>query len=276
MRSVGESIVAAARRWLLSAAGAPVVAAQRIVLVERADRANEQTQNALLKALEEPSDRHAFILVADEPARLLPTIRSRAQPLRIGPVPRDELAAFLVDRRGLPIDQADALARIAYGLSGTAQAYADNAELITWRRRVQTELLSLLSRGRADRFGAVRDLLDETTRLGVAPAPEAEGDDDAPRTPASVQREAALLVIEAWLALARDLLVSAAGRPGLAPSGELAPEVAELGRRVGPTPLVRVIGMLERAFDGLRENAAPRLTLEAAMLAWPTLPNGAR
>ena len=271
MRSTGESIVGAARRWLLEAAGAPVVAAQRIVLVERADRANEQTQNALLKALEEPGDRHAFILVADEPARLLPTIRSRAQPLRIGPVPREELISFLMDRRGLPLDQADALARIANGLSGTAQAYADNAELITWRRRVQTELLSLLERGRADRFGAIRDLLDETTRLGVPATPELEPDGDAPRTPASVQREAALLLVEAWLSLARDLLVAAAGRPELAPSGELAPQVDDLGRRVGTAPLARMIAMLERAFDALRENAAPRLALEAAMLAWPML-----
>lgn len=276
MRSTGESIVGAARRWLLEAAGAPVVAPQRIVLVERADRANEQTQNALLKALEEPTDRHAFILVADEPARLLPTIRSRAQPLRIGPVPREELIAHLMDRRGLPHDQADALARIAGGLSGSAQAYADNAELIAWRRRVQTELLSLLELGRAERFGAVRDLIDETTRLGVPPTPEAEPDGDAPRTPASVQREAALLLVEVWLSLARDLLVAAAGRAELAPSGELAPQVADLGRRVGTGPMVAMIGLLERAFDGLRENAAPRLTLETAMLAWPMLPARSR
>ena len=62
-RRSGESIVAAARRWLLEAAGAPVVAERRIVLIEDADRAGEQIQNALLKALEEPTDRHAFILV---------------------------------------------------------------------------------------------------------------------------------------------------------------------------------------------------------------------
>ncbi|HSI99317.1 MAG TPA: hypothetical protein VLA59_02905, partial [Patescibacteria group bacterium] len=78
-RSTGESIVAAARRWLLEAAGAPVVADRRVILIERADHASEQIQNALLKALEEPTDRHTFILVADDPSRLLPTIRSRCQ-----------------------------------------------------------------------------------------------------------------------------------------------------------------------------------------------------
>ena len=72
-RASGESIVAVARRWLLDAAGAPIAAARRVVLIEHADRANEQIQNALLKALEEPTDRHVFILVADEPGALLPT-----------------------------------------------------------------------------------------------------------------------------------------------------------------------------------------------------------
>jgi len=276
MRATGESIVGAARRWLLESAGAPVLAPQRIVLIERADRANEQTQNALLKALEEPNERHAFVLVADEPARLLPTIRSRSQPMRIGPVPRAELAAHLQDDLALPRDQADALARIANGLAGTARAYAEHADLLAWRRRLQNELLSLLDRGRAERFASARDLLDETVRLGAPPTADLGPDDEAPRTPASIQREAALLMVDAWLSLARDLLVAAADRAELAPSGELAPQVSELGPRIGVEPLVRSIGVLERAFDGLRENAAPRLTLEAAMLAWPMRGDSAR
>jgi DNA polymerase-3 subunit delta' len=174
-RAVGESIVAVARRWLLEAAGAPIVASRRIVLIEGADAANEQVQNAMLKALEEPTDRHTFILVADEPSHLLPTIRSRCQPLRIGPVARDELVGHLMERVGLPADQAEALARLANGLAGTAVGLADRADLIEWRRRVQAQLLELADRGRAERFGVVGDLLDEAARLhALAPAPSAE------------------------------------------------------------------------------------------------------
>ena len=270
-RSTGESIVAAARRWLLDAAGAPVVGERRVVLIERADRANEQAQNALLKTLEEPTDRHTFILVADEPSRLLPTVRSRCQPLRIGPVPRAELMAFLVDVERLPADQAEALAAISNGLSGTARAYAGDGQLLTWRRRIQTELLALLDRGPADRFAAVRELLDETVRLRPVPLIEvsAEAEGDAPRTPASAQREAALVLVDAWLALSRDLLVAAAERPGLAPSGELAPDVGRIGSRLGTAPMAAMIRLLERIHDGLRENAAPKLALETAMLTWP-------
>jgi DNA polymerase III gamma/tau subunit len=267
-RSSGESIVAAARRWLLGAAGAPVVAARRVVLIEHADRANEQIQNALLKALEEPTDRHTFVLVADEPRGLLPTIRSRCQPLRIGSVPREELMAFLMDRRRLPADQADVLARISGGLTGTALAFADEPELLGWRRRVQAELLSLLERGRADRFGSARDLLDEAVRLGT---PAEDVPDEEARTPASAQRNAAMLIVDVWLALSRDLLVAAAGRGELAHSRELAPGLEAVSARIGTAAMSRMITMLERVHGGLRENASPRLALEAAMLAWPML-----
>jgi DNA polymerase III gamma/tau subunit len=270
-RSSGESIVAAARRWLLDAAGAPVVGERRVVLIERADRANEQTQNALLKTLEEPTDRHTFILVADEPSRLLPTIRSRSQSLRIGPVPRDVLLGLLMDRRLLPADQAETLATLANGLPGLALRYADRQDVLDWRRRVQAELLALLERGRADRFGAVGDLLDEASRLD-APAPVATDDESEPgRTPAALQRAGAARLVEVWLGLSRDLLVAAAGRSRLAPSGELAPEIDRLGARIGIPALVAMIQLLERVHDGLRENAAPRLALEVAMLAWPQL-----
>jgi DNA polymerase-3 subunit delta' len=266
-RSTGESIVAAARRWLLEAAGAPIVADRRVILIERADQASEQIQNALLKALEEPTDRHTFILVADDPSRLLPTIRSRCQPLRIGSVPLADLRDHLMDVERLPEDQAVALARISGGLAGTAIAYARDGQLLSWRRRTQLQLTSLLERGRAERFASVRDLIDEAAAFVPA-----RGDDEEARTPASVQREAALRVVGAWIGLSRDLLVAAAGRAELTPSAELADELGALGRRIGVSPLLAMVDHLERVQAGLAENAAPRLALESAMLRWPMLP----
>lgn len=267
LRGTGESIVSAARRWLGDAAGSPVVADRRVVLIERADQASEQIQNALLKVLEEPTARHTFVLVADEPGRLLPTVRSRCQPLRIGPVARDELTAHLVDVMRLPADLADALARIAGGLSGTALAYARDDERLAWRRRTQITLLSLLDRGRADRFAAARDLVDEASAFVAAPQAT---DEDGARTPASVKREAAAAVVECWIALTRDLLVAVAGRPELAPGAELGDGIPEAAGRLTATELVRMAALLERVHAGLRDNAAPALSLEVAMLAWPT------
>jgi hypothetical protein len=173
-----------------------------------------------------------------------------------------------MDHRLLPADQAQTLASLANGLSGLAVRYADRRDVLDWRRRVQAELLALLERDRADRFTAVGDLLDEAARLEAPPSGPVDSEVDA-RVAPSAQRGAALLVTEVWLALARDLLLAAAGRPLLAPSGELAPEIGRLGARIGTAPLVAMVRLLERIHDGLRENGSPRLALEVAMLAWP-------
>jgi DNA polymerase III, delta subunit len=248
-----------------------MVADRRVVVIDGADRANEQTQNALLKVLEEPTDRHTFVLVADEPQRLLPTIRSRSRQLRIGPVPRADLVAHLMDRMRLPADLAEVLAQMSGGLVGSAIGFVEQSSRLEWRRRVARELLALLERGRADRFAAVRELLDDAGRLASPPmsgaADDVEG--DGPRTPASAQRDAAVLIVDAWLSVTRDLLVASVGRAELAPSRELVPELERLAGHIGPGELSEMVGMLERIHEALRQNAAPRLALEAAMLNWP-------
>jgi DNA polymerase III gamma/tau subunit len=270
-RATGESIVASARRWLLASAGAPIAAEQRVILIEDADRANEQTQNALLKALEEPSARQMFILVADEPGRLLPTIRSRAQPLRVGPVPKAQLRDWLVEHEHQAADRAASVARLAGGLTGRAIGYARAGEVLRWREQTQRELLGLLPSGRAERFDSVRHLLDSAAKLGLPPEEESVDppDDEPPRPAGAAQRAAALQVISAWRDLARDLLMVATGRPQLA-AAEHGAELEQAARSIDRRTLVDFLGLAGRIADGLRENAAPRLALEVAMLAWPT------
>ena len=175
---------------------------------------------------------------------------------------------------GCPVDQAEDLARIAGGMPGTAIGYARSPAAVDWRRRTQRELLSLVDRGRADRFGSVRDLLDDAARLGSQPpaegGDEAPADGEAPRPTSAAQREAALLIVEAWLGLARDLLLAAAGRPEIATTATLLPDLEAVAGRIGQPAIRAFIAELERIRDALRLNAAPRLALEVAMLAWPS------
>jgi DNA polymerase III gamma/tau subunit len=274
-RTTGESIVAAARRWLLGAATAPVAGELRVVVIEHADQANEAIQNALLKALEEPAARQMFVLVAEDPSRLLPTIRSRAQALRVGPVQHGQLQEWLVDRERLPADLAEDVARIAGGLAGRAIGYARNPALLEWRRRTQAELVSLLQRGPADRFASVPDLLDAAASLGAPAQESAEIVEDEPvKLAGAQQRAAALLVVEAWQALARDMLMVTAGRHDLAVVSRQVPDVAAVAAQLERSSITAFIDLLERVGEGLRANAAPRLAMERAMLAWPRLPAG--
>jgi len=58
-------------------------AGYRVIVVRPADAMNVSTQNALLKCLEEPPAETLFLLVTGSPHKLLPTIRSRCQPVAI-------------------------------------------------------------------------------------------------------------------------------------------------------------------------------------------------
>ncbi len=58
----------------------------RTVIVDPADDMNRNAANALLKSLEEPPERTLFLIVVHQPSRLLPTIRSRCQTIRLRPL----------------------------------------------------------------------------------------------------------------------------------------------------------------------------------------------
>jgi DNA polymerase-3 subunit delta' len=65
--------------------------AWRVVIVDSADDLNVSAANALLKSLEEPPVRGLFLLIAAEPSRLLPTIRSRCRRLDLEPLAPEPL-----------------------------------------------------------------------------------------------------------------------------------------------------------------------------------------
>lgn len=68
---------------------------RRVYIIDNADRMNHQAQNALLKLLEEPAPHVHFILISHHAEQLLPTVRSRAQLLRVPPVSRDQSLELL-------------------------------------------------------------------------------------------------------------------------------------------------------------------------------------
>jgi DNA polymerase-3 subunit delta' len=67
----------------------------RIVIIDPADDLNRNAANAILKILEEPPRRALFLVLSHAPGKLLPTIRSRCQPLRLSPLGDDDLAQAL-------------------------------------------------------------------------------------------------------------------------------------------------------------------------------------
>lgn len=67
----------------------------KVVVVEPAEAMTAAAANALLKTLEEPAESTYLLLIAHQPDRLLPTIRSRCQSLVLSPPPADAVLEWL-------------------------------------------------------------------------------------------------------------------------------------------------------------------------------------
>ncbi len=91
----------------------PFQGRRKVILVGDAERlivqqASQEAANALLKVLEEPPEDTVLILTTSEPQALLPTIRSRLVPLRVGRVGDKVVRAFL-KRETDPAPEGEAL-----------------------------------------------------------------------------------------------------------------------------------------------------------------------
>jgi len=80
-------------KWLYQK---PYWGQRRVVVINEAHYLNRESGNALLKTLEEPPAYAIIILVADT-STLLPTIVSRCQPVRFGPLSADYIKRVLVE-----------------------------------------------------------------------------------------------------------------------------------------------------------------------------------
>jgi len=125
----------------------PLRGAWRVFLIDSIDRANEQAANSLLKTLEEPPPHLVLILTARNPYDLLPTIRSRAVPLRLGRLTDAEMRAFVASRR---LDQPERRSKLAEGSPGVAVSI----DLEVYDRRRTAMLALLRTAAGLDPFGA--------------------------------------------------------------------------------------------------------------------------
>ncbi|MDF1869478.1 MAG: AAA family ATPase [Phycisphaerales bacterium] len=67
----------------------------KVFIVDESELLNSQTQNAILKTLEEPPPGTVIILVTSNEDRLLPTIRSRCQRVAFAPLDDDAMRAWI-------------------------------------------------------------------------------------------------------------------------------------------------------------------------------------
>ena len=111
----------------------PYQAGKRICFIDGAQLMNDQSQNALLKTLEEPPSHTLFFLLADSTSPLKPTILSRCQLFRVDSLSREDIAVLLDRRLSIGYEEALTYATLSQGNPGQALALAGDEEFRTMR-----------------------------------------------------------------------------------------------------------------------------------------------
>jgi DNA polymerase III subunit delta' len=111
-------------------------AGYRVLVIRPADALHPAAANALLKTLEEPPPSTLIVLATGQPARLLPTIRSRCRTLALAAPPQESALRWLRDQG---VESPDVALATAGGAPLLARDLADPAET-EFRRRLLAEL----------------------------------------------------------------------------------------------------------------------------------------
>jgi DNA polymerase-3 subunit delta' len=274
---------------------APVGRRWQVMIVEDADRLTDQAANALLKAIEEPTDRTVWMLCAPTVEDLLPTIRSRCRLVTLTTPSAEEVAAFLTRIDDVDPALAAYCARASQGHIGRARALARDEGARNRRKEVVSIPARLTSL--ASCMNAAQNLVETTQEeadliTGELDARE-RADLDAsygvvergrrPReyAPALAALERAqktrakrrhLDLVDRGLmdlvSVYRDAVAVASGATGPLVNEELRNDVEQIVRSSSPELNLRRIGWIFEAREQMLEfNVPVTLALESLMVA---------
>jgi DNA polymerase-3 subunit delta' len=222
------------------AAYRPFEGRRRVVIVEQADALMSEAQNALLKTLEEPPPGSVFVLITTRPDVLLPTVRSRCQRLRFGPLGAADVAAVLMRDHGFTAADAKAAAAASGGSVG--QALSEDTEDALAAREAAARLLQS-----AASSGDPRRRLD-----GAKALVGGSGDRD--------ELSRRLLAMSSLL---RDLgLLSTEGDVSALANADLEPQLRALQRSYDADRALAAFAVVDKALDALDRNASPKVVAD--------------
>ncbi len=213
---------------------------ERVYIFSDADFMKEAA-NSLLKILEEPPDFATILLLTDNPAALLPTIRSRCMHLRLSPLTVQEVEDYLAKvRPEWKARERALIARISGGGLGRARGF-DLAAYLAARQDALTLLAPAMgARDHSDLFKAT-----DTYRSG------AEGK-------AKID-----VVIRTLYSLLEDLLFLKSGTPDLVRNQDILAELNRMSEQVDFPWIVTATQRLGELESGMRRNLLRTLALDS-------------
>jgi len=220
----------------------PYMAPYKVVLIINFEDANPNSQNALLKTLEEAPGFAVLLLTAENGEQLLPTIVSRCEILRLRPLPVSAVTDFLT-ARGVEADKSRLLAHLSGGCPGFALRLSVDQTALAFRTEKLNDLRRLLVEKRHERFHYAEKLAKDKDSF----------------------RQTLLI----WLSYWRDVLLKTSGAQAALINIDRAEEIENLVYEVD-RPLARAITeSLEKTIERLENNVNPRLLAEVTLMDWP-------
>ncbi len=221
---------------IASAHLSPVEARRQVFIVRHAEAMNEASANRLLKTLEEPPGATSFVLTTQSPSRLLPTIQSRCQWLRFGPVPEgvaiDRLAAELPE---LSRDVIAAAVSLSDGRYGWAKTVLSHPRLLEIRTAVLHTAASLPSMELIQALLCAEQFIDAAEQWWLTVAGEDLGPEALRRQRDRVLRAQVGALLSVLLSWFRDLaLASAKADAAELVNADWAEQLGQAAQRMDP------------------------------------------
>jgi DNA polymerase III subunit delta' len=269
-------------RVIRGAAYRPFEGERRVFVIEAAEAMGDESQNALLKTLEEPPPFVHLVLLSAEPAALLATVTSRCAPVRFTPLPPETVEQRLAGATDAPERERAAAARLCFGdverarflvsapgreLRARAEACARAARAGTMEERSWLAILEA-AQAAGERAGAkaaerAREREEAAGRPEARRRREAEG--AARRVGRAGRTEAldlSLALCGAWF---RDLGAVAEDAPGLALNVDRLDELREDAEGLDSRAPRRAAELVLETRRNLRVNVSEELALEALL-----------
>jgi DNA polymerase-3 subunit delta' len=273
-------------RIIRAASYRPFEGGKRVFVVEAAEAMRDESQNALLKTLEEPPGYVHLILLSSESEALLETIASRCQPVDFAPLSAEVLEELLADGPEASNMQTDsahrseemsAAARLAAGdlerarlLLGprgrevredvercASAALAGEVASAPWKR-----LLERAEAAGEDVEANTREVLEEEAKAGIKRTARdiAEESKRAGRRRRTEILDLALELCAAWL---RDLAAVASGAEDVAFNRDRLDLLRTQAAELDPARARRGAEAVQETRRGLDLNVSEELALEA-------------
>lgn len=272
----------------------PATGRWQVILVEDAERLNEKSANAVLKAVEEPAPRTVWLLCAPSIEDVLPTIRSRCRHLNLSTPSVDAVADMLVRREGIEPGVAAAAARATQGHVDRARRLATDPA--ARERRAAVLRLPLRVEDIGGALKAAQELVDaaaedakqlaeetdakETEELRAALGAAQGGrmprgtagvikdlEDKQKRRRTRTQRDSLDLALTDLTAFYRDVLALQLGSRVAIANADAEDALERLARGTSPESTLRRIEAIAACRDALDRNVAPLLAVEAMTMA---------